>query len=189
MDERRIVYYSIVEKSDIKADNVIVKLETNQAITLLKKQLNYLDLKLPEICISANGKPYFKNSNLFFNYSHSKNYIACAVSFYEVGIDIEETTRNINNDVAKKYLDNVSGNKKRIETWVKKESYSKLKGLGLQMNLKEIKIDKIKEKNKLITNKDYICSIYSANDYARFKKIEIEKRNNTFWTKKTILFL
>ena len=95
MDERRIVYYSIVEKSDIKADNVIVKLETNQAITLLKKQLNYLDLKLPEIYISANGKSYFKNSNLFFNYSHSKSYIACTVSFYEVGIDIEETTRNI----------------------------------------------------------------------------------------------
>ena len=68
MDDHKFVYYSIIKKSDIKADNVIVKLETNQAMTLLKKQLNYLDLKLPEIRISANGKPYFKNSNLFFNY-------------------------------------------------------------------------------------------------------------------------
>ena len=100
---------------------------------LLKKQLNYLKLQLPEICISANGKPYFINSNLFFNYSHSKNYIACAISFYEVGIDIEETTRNINDDISKKYLDNVIENEKRIETWVKKESYSKLNGLGFQI--------------------------------------------------------
>ncbi len=171
MDERRIVYYSIVEKSAIKADNVIVKLETNQAITLLKKQLNYLDLKLPEICISANGKPYFKNSNLFFNYSHSKNYIACAVSFYEVGIDIEETTRNINDNIAKKYLDNVSGNKKRIETWVKKESYSKLKGLGLKIGFQNIKLSEIKTKNLYIKGKKYMCSIYCDNEDVFFKEL------------------
>ena len=171
MDERRIVYYSIVEKSDIKADNAIVKLETNQAMTLLKKQLNYLDLKLPEIRISANGKPYFKNSNLFFNYSHSKNYIACAVSFYEVGIDIEETTRNINDNIAKKYLDNVNGNKKRIETWVKKESYSKLKGLGLKIGFQNIKLSEIKTKNLYIKEKKYMCSIYCDNEDAFFKEL------------------
>lgn len=171
MDDNKFVYYSIIKKSDIKVDKIINKLETNQAITLLKKQLNYLDLKLPEICISANGKPYFKNSNLFFNYSHSKNYIACAVSFYEVGIDIEETTRNINDNIAKKYLDNVSGNKKRIETWVKKESYSKLKGLGLKIGFQNIKLSEIKTKNLYIKEKKYMCSIYCDNEDVFFKEL------------------
>lgn len=171
MEEAKIVYYSVVKKSDIKVDNNSDKLETNQAITILKKQLNYLGFELPEICISTNGKPYFKNSNLFFNYSHSKNYIACVVSFYEVGIDIEETTRNINDDIAKKYLDNVIENEKRIETWVKKESYSKLKGLGLQMKFQNIKLDEIKTKNLFIDKKEYMCSIYCDGDDVDFKEI------------------
>ena len=175
MDDNKFVYYSIIKKSDIKVDKIINKLETNQAITLLKKQLNYLNLKFPEIYISANGKPYFKNSNLFFNYSHSKNYIACAVSFYEVGIDIEETTRNINNDIAKKYLDNVSGNKKRIETWVKKESYSKLKGLGLKIGFQNIKLSEIKTKNLFISKKEYMCSIYCDNEDVDFKKLSFNR--------------
>lgn len=175
MDDNKFVYYSIIKKSDIKVDKIINKLETNQAITLLKKQLNYLDLKLPEICISANGKPFFKNSNIFFNYSHSKNYIACAISSYKVGIDIEETTRKINNDIAKKYLDNALGNDKRIETWVKKESYSKLKGLGLKIGFQNIKLNEIKTKNLYIKEKKYMCCIYCDNEDVFFKELSFNR--------------
>jgi 4'-phosphopantetheinyl transferase len=128
-------------------------------------------LELPEIYISSSGKPYFKNSNLFFNYSHSKNYIGCAVSSYEIGIDIEETNRNINDDIAKKYLDNVIENEKRIEMWVKKESYSKLKGLGFQIKFQNVKLSEIKTKNLFIKEKEYMCSIYCDSDDVDFREL------------------
>ena len=171
MENKKIVYYSIVKKTDIKVDNTIDKMDTNQSLFVLKSLLNYLGLEIPRIYISKHGKPKFEKSNIFFNYSHSKNYIACVISYYEVGIDIEETTRNINDDVAKKYLDNVIGNKKRIETWVKKESYSKLKGLGLQMKFKDIKLDDIKSKSLFIKEKEYMCSIYCDSNDVIFKEL------------------
>ena len=171
MKEEKTVYYSIVKRTNIKVNDNIEKNETKQAKIILKKMLDYLEKNIPEIYISLNGKPYFKDSNIYFNYSHSKNYIACAISYYEIGIDIEETTRKINDDIAKKYLDNVIGNEKRIETWVKKESYSKLKGLGLQMKFQNIKLDKIKTKNLFISGKDYMCSIYCDNDDVEFKEL------------------
>lgn len=171
MEEDKIVYYSIVNKNDIKVDDTNDRLETKQARIVLKKMLDYFDLKLPEIYTSTNGKPYFKDSNIFFNYSHSKNYIACAISIYKVGIDIEETSRIINDDIAKKYLDNAKNNAKRIETWVKKEAYSKLKGLGLQIKFQNIKLSETTEKNFFINGKDYMCSIYCDSDVVEFKEL------------------
>lgn len=170
MDGNKYVYYSIVNKSNIKIDN---KTDTNQALYVLNKQLEYFNIELPEIYKSQEGKPYFKDSNIFFNYSHSKNYIACAISLYEVGIDIEETSRNISDDIATKYLDNAIGNNNRLEIWIKKESYSKLKGLGIQIGFKDIRIDEIKEKNLFINKKEYMCSIYCDNKDIEFKEINI----------------
>ena len=54
----------------------------------------------------------------------------------EVGIDIEEMDSYISDAVAKKYLDNELDSFIRLENWVKKESYGKLKGLGFQIFLK-----------------------------------------------------
>ena len=140
--------------------------------------LNYLNVKLPEIYISKNGKPYFKNSNIYFNYSHSKNYIACAVSNYEVGIDIEESNRVINDKIAKKFLDEENNYKKRIEKWVKKEAYSKLKGKGLLIPFQTINLNKIKNKNLFISNDNYMCSIYSDNNDLIFKELILKINNN-----------
>lgn len=171
MKEEKKVYYSIVKKTDIEVIDNTDKTETKQARIILKKMLDYLEKNIPEIYISSNGKPYFKDSNIYFNYSHSKNYIACAISYYEVGIDIEETTRKINDDIAKKYLDNKIGNEKRIEMWVKKESYSKLKGLGLQIKFQDVKISEITTKNLFINKKEYMCSIYCDSDDVEFKEL------------------
>ena len=171
MKNKKIVYYSIIKKTDIKANNIIDNSETNQAITVLKQQLKHFNLEIPEIYISSHGKPYFKNSNIYFNYSHSKNYIACAISHYEVGIDIEETTRIISDKIAKKYLNNEKENLKRVEMWVKKEAYSKLKGLGIQIEFQNIKLSEITEKSIFITTKDYLCSIYCDNNEVEFKEL------------------
>lgn len=166
----KIVYYVIVNKEDLKLteDN---NTDTCKARIVLKKMLDYLDLEFPEITISKNGKPYFKNSNIYFNYSHSKTYIACAVSNYEVGIDIEDTNRIINNEIASKYLDGETDNNKRIEKWVKKESYSKLKGLGLLIQFQTIKLENVKSKNLFINSNDYMCSIYCDCNNVVFKRL------------------
>ena len=62
---------------------------------------------------------------------------------------------------------------KRIEKWVKKESYGKLKGLGFQISFKDIYLNDIKEKNYYIKEKYFICSIYCDNEEASFNKIEL----------------
>ena len=136
--------------------------------------LDYLHLENKEIFISKYGKPYFKNSNIYFNYSHSKNYIACAVSDYEVGIDIEQTNRIINNLISQKYLDNEINNKKKIEKWVKKEAYSKLKGKGFLMKFQTIKLENIKNKYIFFENDNYMCCIFSDNAKSSFKKIFLD---------------
>ena len=143
-----------------------------QARLILRKMLAYFNIKMPEIYTTSNGKPYFKDSNIFFNYSHSKNYVACVISTYEVGIDIEEINRNISDEIAEKYLNKEKDSLKRIETWVKKEAYSKLKGLGFQIKFKNIKLNEVIEKNLFISEKDYMCSIYCDNDDVEFKELD-----------------
>ena len=42
-----------------------------------------------------HGKPYFANSDLKFNLSHSGRYVVAAVSDFEVGIDIQKKKADI----------------------------------------------------------------------------------------------
>lgn len=169
-----IVYYIIVNKKEVKNNNLEDKNETKKARIILKKMLECFNQKLPEIKYSKTGKPYFKDSGIYFNYSHSKNYIACAISNKEIGIDIEETNTNISDKVSNKYLDNEKETEKRIEKWVKKEAYSKLKGLGLQINFQKIKLDEIKEESFLIKDNKYICAIFYDGNNVEFKKLSIK---------------
>lgn len=84
---------------------------------------------LPEIRKTEPGKPFFpERPDIFFSLSHTKEYVACAVAGYPVGLDVE-TEREI--------LPSLSG---RIcspgemaefsffQSWVLKESYIKLCG-------------------------------------------------------------
>ena len=69
---------------------------------------------------------------------------------------------------------NVVGNDKRIETWVKKESYSKLKGLGLQIGFQNVKLNEIKTKNFFIRRKEYMCSIYCDRDDVDYIELSVK---------------
>ncbi len=151
-----IVYYIIVEKTkDIKPIDII---------DLMLKKFN---LSTTNIVKNEYGKPYFTN-NIYFNYSHSKHYIACAISLSEVGIDIDET-RPISDEVANRYLDG----HKDIKVWVQKEAYSKLKGIGFSIDFSTIDLTQITNANKLIENNKYTCSIYSDKDNIDFIEMEI----------------
>ena len=168
----KVVYYTIVRKdeSPVYSDGE----ETNKARYILEWMLNHLGyFELPKIYVSEHGKPYFRDSDICFNYSHSKSYIACAVSCYDVGVDIEDASRKISDGVSKKYLDEEGDNNKRLEKWVKKEAYSKLKGLGLKI-IKDIHLQNIYDKNIFICNENYMCSIYSGSYNVMFKEIEFK---------------
>ena len=167
--QEKIVYYTIMNKENING-----KKETDKARNILKKMLKSFDLEMPDIYISENGKPYFKNTNIYFNYSHCQNYIACTISNYEVGIDIEEVSRKISDEVAHKYLEDEKENIKRLEKWVRKEAYSKLKGLGLKIDFKSLNLDSLNCPNELIKNDKYICTIYGENAIM-FKKVDMEE--------------
>ena len=162
-----IVYYVVLEK-----DKLIDGTDTEKARFLLAKILNYFKIEIPIIVISKSGKPLLENSNIFFNYSHCDNYIACAVSLKDVGIDILETSRIVHDTVAKRYLENEQDELKRIEKWVRKEAYSKLKGSGFNIGFQNIHLEKIKNANYTIVNNQYICSIYVDDSRASFQKID-----------------
>lgn len=147
------------------------RIETQQSLFILNCLMDEFNLSIDEINKTKLGKPYFKNLNIHFNYSHSTNYIACAISNSEVGIDIEETDRIINET-----LKNICGFKKgcELEELVKRESFCKLTGDGVAMFFQKGYFGGISKNNLLIKNNNYICSICSDYPEPLFQFIELK---------------
>jgi len=88
------------------------------------------------------GKPMLKDSvDMFFNISHSGEWVVCAVSDKEVGLDIE-LIKDAKMKVANRFfspseievlnsLDGVAQNVQFFTLWTAKESYLKYLGTGL----------------------------------------------------------
>ncbi len=100
-----------------------------------------------EFVKNENGKPYIKGNGLYFNISHSGEYVICGVSDKEIGCDIQKIT-SINEKVIKKCLDQgeikalekeTDKNKAFTKLWAKKESYVKATGKGIKSGLKDQK--------------------------------------------------
>lgn len=96
---------------------------------------------LPEIRVTDRGKPYFAEDALHFSISHTKRHAFCVLSDRPVGIDAEETDRDIRLGLAEKILSPTE--KARYEAapdkraallrlWVLKEAAAKLSGQGLR---------------------------------------------------------
>lgn len=97
---------------------------------------------------SKYGKPYLKGEkNLYFNISHSKNYVVCAFSDEEVGIDIQ-VHRKGKGDIAQRFfslkdrllMEELAGEGRGPEEiffflWTVKEAYMKLTGEGMRQGL------------------------------------------------------
>ena len=81
-----------IEKIESRAD--IPATESLFALALLYEQILTLPCPVDASSLvferSAMGKPYFKDSDVKFNISHSHGYVSCAVSLgEELGVDIE----------------------------------------------------------------------------------------------------
>ena len=99
---------------------------------------------MDEIIYGEHGKPEIKG--LFFNLSHSHDYVLCVVNEKPVGCDIEKigdfkkklaehyyTTQEVD------YLNGLKDEEKASEfyrIWTMKESYMKMTGEGLSLGLK-----------------------------------------------------
>lgn len=135
-----------------------------------------------------NGKPYLKNDEIYFNISHSHDYVIVAVSDHDIGCDIEFNDE-IDLNVAKKffssneYYDIINNAKERnlfYRYWTLKESFVKATGMGLKLPLNSftihlgdnILVDQTYDQNKyyfkeLSVIDDYsiaICSLKELND-------------------------
>ena len=94
------------------------------------------------------GKPTLQNQ-IFFNFSHSQNWVICAISEnLDVGVDIEKV-KDFNFFEFKNHFSdnewNIITQAPKPETafynfWTKKEAAAKLLGLGLNIPLKELEI-------------------------------------------------
>ena len=102
------------------------------------------------IAKGMHGKPYFTDSDILFNISHSGNYAAAAVSSIPIGVDVQIVRPVKDNIIAKlcrgkelEYIDKSGDDKSRafIRLWTLKESYIKATGDGMTFPMDEINFD------------------------------------------------
>ena len=107
-------------------------------LRLALKSFYCLD-EVPALSFGSHGKPYFDPSlSLFFNFSHSGNYIGAAFGNCEMGFDIECVKER-----EKNYIFKLSDKEQReffTLLWTVRESLLKDSGLGL-VGLSKLHID------------------------------------------------
>ena len=124
------------------------------------KNISYNNL---DYYINEYGKPYLKSKTIFFNISHSFDYVITAISSNEIGIDIEKIKKTsikaINQFATKKEKKYILSSNDNIEErifkiYTLKEAYFKMLGTDLSHILDiEFTIcdDKIKCNDKNVT--------------------------------------
>lgn len=109
----------------------------------------YLNIRpsLIEIERGENKKPYIKNSLLFYNLSHSGDWIVLAISDSAIGIDTEPVNNSFDfNDIIKDYfspgescfINEEKSAERFFLLWTRKEALTKATGKGLDEDLKLI---------------------------------------------------
>ena len=117
--------------------------ECATAYLLLSEMLGFQ----PEFLVGEHGKPYIappQGGKMFFNISHCKAAIACAVSDNEVGIDAERIGRYserlarycMSDDELARILSADNPDAEFTVLWTKKEALLKLTGEGITDDMK-----------------------------------------------------
>jgi 4'-phosphopantetheinyl transferase len=143
---------SRVSQARVKKSNEFIHQKDQRlslgAEILLNHALSKIGILDPLFETDDHGKPFLINQSVHFNLSHSEKYVACAVSDFPVGVDIEQV-HMIDLDIADNYFSNSEyeylRNKKDkttafFELWVLMESYMKMKGMGFQLPPDDISI-------------------------------------------------
>lgn len=126
-----------------------------------------------EIYFSKNGKPLCNNT--FFNISHDFKCVVGVKNKNPIGIDIVYKYRTIYIDYLKNSFTNnelnfINNDKfNLLKLWSIKESFLKMKGYGLTINMKRININFVNNNNIIL----YFDNILCNNIFIKF--IELEK--------------
>lgn len=120
---------------------------------LSEKSINYNDLKFTK---NKDGKPIITNYPLFYSTSHSDEYVICALSDKEIGIDIQ-SIQKINFKIMNSFFDKdekfySNNNENYTKVLSLKEAYGKCYGFGINC-IKEVKFS-IKKENIIINDKN-----------------------------------
>ena len=165
----KIIYDNINNYSEIEYD-YFLSLIKNEKQKKINKLINSDDKKrsilgeilfikiLDEFKVNYNsiriyknkyGKPLIKDLNIYFNISHSKDYVVCVAAENQIGIDIEYI-RKINNNVVSQfatfnertYINNndKNFNQKCFEIFTLKEAYFKCIGTNLN-NIRNVEFN------------------------------------------------
>ncbi len=154
------------------------------------KRYNYEDDCLNRLQVNPYGKPSI-DQNIFFNLSHSGQFVVCAFYTAETGIDIEkieptdiEDFRDIFTHQEKAYLDrSATPLTDFYRIWTLKESVIKAEGKGLSIPLQQLNVlngEMVQLRNRNWYMKEinlspgYCCSLASKK---RPSSILIEKLN------------
>ena len=86
----------------------------------------FYNIKNTEIVFSPNGKPQFKNADLNFSISHSKNIVMVCFDNLPCGIDIEYIKPRDFEKLAKHYNQNFKNAEDFYKFWTLKEASFKL---------------------------------------------------------------
>lgn len=135
-----------IEKAQATADKLRL-MGSGLLINFIKRKY-FVD---SDVDIDKHGKPYFVNSDLKFNLSHSGRFVVAAVSDYEVGIDIQKKKADKHRIAEKNFLQgecayiNAGANDEErhqrfCEVWTLKEAYLKNIGMGLRKPLNSFEI-------------------------------------------------
>lgn len=119
-----------------------------------------------ELLIDKFGKPYFEKSKVYFNISHSGNYVIAAVSDYNIGIDIQRIQNDKHRIAEKNFLsseceyinaiENESVMQQRFcEIWTIKEAYLKNVGIGLRKPLNSFEVSLNNGEPQIIGKPEY----------------------------------
>ena len=193
LEEYKVFLTTLKKEKQYKISNILKDDDKRRSILgeiLFINLLNELNIDYNSITITKNkyGKPYIKDLDLFFNISHSKDFVVCVISKNEIGIDIEqirETKESIINQFAttkeKQYINEFKNeyNKRAFEIFTLKESYFKCLGT----NLNHIKDIEFELTNNIIkcNKKDFEFKLtHEIDNYI----IAICEKRGTLWLRK-----
>jgi phosphopantetheinyl transferase len=109
------------------------------AVLLLRRFCGITDDS--QLMYGKNGKPYLKNKNIYFNISHSGDYVVLAIADNEVGVDIEKIEPYDHAVAARcftrqesEWLQSQGTDEAFCRLWTAKESIMKSSGLGFALS-------------------------------------------------------
>lgn len=169
IDSRRL------EKIKKSKNTLFIKeqLGSHLLLTDVLENTYFQEIDKLEYIYNESGKPYIKDSSLYFSLSHSNGIIALTVSKVEIGLDIElikdvkdTLSRRIMNDLEYNTYQSLNKESKKIyffEVWTSKEAYIKKLGTSITLNPSNISIEEDVLLKKInISSNEYMIALTNA---------------------------